>query len=121
MLRTTETITEFWDGHSTAQNQAKCYQFELILLCTVSEICVQLFSFDCSFSDLEQQKFDWNQLRCFFFFSFFFPLKPQVPKVVEKVFFTTALPVAGNTGKPGSELDFLPPTSLLSLTVADLA
>lgn len=29
----------------------------------------------------------------------FFSFKPQVPKVVEKVFFTTALPVAGNTGK----------------------
>lgn len=27
----------------------------------------------------------------------FYLLKPQVPKV-EKVFFTTALPVAGNTG-----------------------
>lgn len=38
---------------------------------------------------------------------FFFPLKPQVPKVVEKVFFTTALPVAGNTGKLDTELAFL--------------
>lgn len=39
-------------------------------------------------------------------FSLLFPfsLKPQVPKVVEKVFFTTALPVAGNTGKLDTEL-----------------
>lgn len=40
------------------------------------------------------------------FFSCFL-LKPQVPKVVEKVFFTTALPVAGNTGKLDTELAFL--------------
>lgn len=46
----------------------------------------------------------WTVEICFksshaLFFFFFFSFKPQVPKVVEKVFFTTALPVAGNTGK----------------------
>lgn len=59
-------------------------------------------SFDCNCLEFEQQKFDWNQLTLLFF-----SLKPQVPKVVEKVFFTTALPVAGSTGKLDTELAFL--------------
>lgn len=38
---------------------------------------------------------------------------PQVPKVVEKVFFTTALPVAGNTGNPVQQIGLSVPVIII--------
>ncbi|NXQ26546.1 MTF1 factor, partial [Alaudala cheleensis] len=38
---------------------------------------------------------------------------PQVPKVVEKVFFTTALPVAGNTGSPVQQIGLSVPVIII--------